>query len=355
MQESLESLLLMEFPLPKPNVVSRLEPEEELGVPDPNDSKEWEILRVAPPDDGTGSEEEGEEESPEPFLSEPAELAVTPCRGAEGMVSHFPVSGDACRSSPPRPASPPRPWDPLRFVQEHPARRRRWRRRRRQQDGGGDDDGEDAANACGRCRESYSRRSEQAGGEKPYKCLDCGKGFTRSSNRNAHQRLHAGPRPFPSLAGGGGNHHRSSEATEIRSPRADRPPYPRSESGTSFGRSSEAACRCRCRCPCGCRRQQRGGRGGERPCRCSRCGKGLERDSHLDGRRRIRPGRRPYACGDCGKSFSYSSAFLKHRRSHGDGDGGDGDGGESPHRCPQCGKGFKQSSGLLRHQRVHLG
>ncbi|KFW60619.1 Zinc finger protein 595, partial [Pygoscelis adeliae] len=33
-------------------------------------------------------------------------------------------------------------------------------------------------------------------GEKPYKCLDCGKSFTRSSNRNAHQRIHSGDRPY---------------------------------------------------------------------------------------------------------------------------------------------------------------
>ncbi|XP_068027386.1 zinc finger protein 688-like [Melanerpes formicivorus] len=188
MQEIYESLILLEFPVPKPNVISRLELEGELGVPDPNDSKEWETLRVAPTDEGTGSEDEEEQQQqqPEEEAAEPdgAELVELDVVLAERAEEGFPQS--------PFLLSAPSPtlWDPS--WEELPARARRRGGGR----GGRSRGGRRGRAACGQCPPGGSSSRRPPGTEKPFKCLDCGKGFTRSSNRNAHQqRTHRGQRP----------------------------------------------------------------------------------------------------------------------------------------------------------------
>ncbi|NWI56641.1 ZN180 protein, partial [Calyptomena viridis] len=42
---------------------------------------------------------------------------------------------------------------------------------------------------------------------------------------------------------------------------------------------------------------------GERPFRCTDCGKSFYHSPHLVIHRRIHTGERPYKCGECGKSF----------------------------------------------------
>nr|XP_056713346.1 zinc finger protein with KRAB and SCAN domains 1-like [Euleptes europaea] len=129
-------------------------------------------------------------------------------------------------------------------------------------------------------------------GERPYECPDCGKRFSRGSDRNRHQRIHTQEKLYKCLV-----------------------------CGKCFLYSSDLIIHQRIHT-------------GERPYECLDCGKRFSCSSDRNRHQRIHTGEKPYVCLDCGKRFSQKVHLNRHCRIHV---------GEKSYKCPEYGASFSVS------------
>uniref|UniRef100_A0A8C6X154 Uncharacterized protein n=1 Tax=Naja naja TaxID=35670 RepID=A0A8C6X154_NAJNA len=150
----------------------------------------------------------------------------------------------------------------------------------------------------------FDPRERINSGEKPYKCMECGKTFGQRRYLTSHKIIHMGRKPFKCA-----------------------------DCGKSFNHKANL-------------NSHRMNHTGEKPYKCHECGKNFTHNFQLTSHKRIHTGEKPYKCAECGKRFNQRSNLNSHKKIHTE---------EKPHKCAECGKSFTQKGNLKSHKRIHVG
>ena len=138
--------------------------------------------------------------------------------------------------------------------------------------------------------------------EKSLKCAFCNMKFRYKSQREQHEKLHRGVKPF--------------ECTEC---------------DKTFAKKF-------------CLTRHLRVHTGEKPYHCPQCNACFAAATTLNQHMRIHNGEYPYNCPYCEKKFRVATTLMRHVFTHT---------GKNPHKCLQCDKQFASVTGLKRHGVVH--
>ncbi|CAL8407016.1 unnamed protein product [Arctogadus glacialis] len=191
---------------------------------------------------------------------------------------------------------------------------------------------------CDQCMMRFQRQCDLKihvrthSGEKPYKCHQCTKRFSQKGSLKLHMRTHSGEKPYRCYQCTMSFSLNGTLKTHMRTHSLEKP-YRCDQCTMSFSLKDTLKIHMRTHSR-------------EKPYKCDQCVKRYIHYSALKTHMRTHTGEKPYKCDQCTKRFGLKGSLKTHMRTHS---------GEKPYKCKRCKKRFGESSKLKLHMRTPSG